>query len=277
MHTRLQCAPLCGNRYRRRPRAFTRRAPMTTFAELTICLFFPSKMHRDASWHAVWNVGIVMKTIPTMFLSLALPLVVPAAIAHADDRAASGATTTPYSAKQDLSLDVSTGMFESDPKDGGFLLNGTLLHRIGYLEYGLDGTYGDAVLSYEYEQLSAAGGVAWQTPVGLRLEALGEFGGTYYRHVGTAIFSANPGAYGLMPTARARAGVSYVFVPRGPAHVSLGLWGYGEDDLGRRDTSVTFTETAGFGNVSPQSTTTTERLGAARTGAMVSLGGTFDL
>ena len=204
-------------------------------------------------------------------------LLLPCARAHADDRASSAQSVTPYSAKQDLSVNLSTGIFEADPKDGGFLLNGTLLHRIGYLEYGLDGTYGDAVLSYEYEQLAGAGGLAWQTPIGLRLEALGEFGGTYYRHVGTELFSSNPGAYGLVPTARARGGVSYVFVPRGPAHVSLGLWGYGEDDLERKDTSVTYTETAGFGNVTPRTTTANERLGAARLGAMVSLGGTFDL
>lgn len=216
-----------------------------------------------------------MKTISAMLLSLAL--MAPTVVAQADDRESSIRSVTPYSAKQDISIDLSTGFFAADPREAGVLLNGTVLHRIGYFEYGVDGTYGDAILSYEYEQLAGAGGVAWQTPIGLRLDALGELGGTYYRHVGTELFNSNPGAYGLLPTARARIGVSYMFVPRGPAHVSLGLWGYGEDDLTRKDMTYSYTETAGFGTPAPRSTTTTGRLGATRSGAMISLGGTFDL
>jgi hypothetical protein len=106
----------------------------------------------------------------------------------------------------------------------------------------------------------------------LRLEALAEFGGTYYDGVGKALLSSNPGVNGITPSVRAKAGVSYVFSPAARDHFVVGLWFYGDDDLTRETKTIAFTQHDVLGSGS-QGATESETIGTSRLGAMISLGG----
>lgn len=201
-------------------------------------------------------------------------LLLPASFAHAENEpdhvSESNAPSFSPASDHDFRFDVASGVFAT-PGDGGVTLGGDVLRRNGLFEYGLDGSYGSTLFSYSYGQVSGAAGLAWQTRSGLRLEALGEFGATYYTGVGKAFLSDNPGISGITPTLGAKGGVSYLFAPNAKGHFSVGLWFYGDDDLTRETKSVSF-DSSGFTADSPH-TSTSDTLGTTRIGAMISLGG----
>ncbi|MEO8799009.1 MAG: hypothetical protein ABI551_14060 [Polyangiaceae bacterium] len=212
-----------------------------------------------------------MKT--KLHFALIALLLLPASIAHADSPPETTSTaSTPYSLNHDFRFDVSTGIMKTSSSDGGFTLGATVLRRSGFFEYGLDTTLGNQLFSYSYGQVNAAGGLGLQTRFGLRLDALGEFGGTYYNGVGKELLSSNPGVNGIAPSVRAKVGASYVFSPMARDHFVVGLWLYGDDDLTRETKSIAYAQNDGF---RPGTTrvTESETIGTSRLGAMVSLGG----
>lgn len=195
------------------------------------------------------------------------------AAAHAEEASSEKAASvaTPYAQTHDFRLDVSTGAFESPSSDGGLTLGASALRRTGLLEYGLDTTFGNQVFGYSFGEVDAAGGLGWQTRSGLRLEALAEFGGTYYNGVGKELLSSNPGVNGIAPSVRAKAGVSYVFSPAARDHFVVGLWFYGDDDLTRESKTITFEQQNLLGG--SEGASERETIGTSRLGAMISLGG----
>lgn len=213
-----------------------------------------------------------MKT--KLHFALIAILLLPASIAHAESLPEkASAASTPYALDHDFRFDVSTGVFKNtSSSDGGFTLGATVLRRSGFLEYGLDTTFGNQLFSYSFGQANAVGGLGLQTRFGLRLDALGEFGGTYYNGVGKELLSSNPGVNGIAPSMRAKVGASYVFSPMARDHFVVGLWLYGDDDLTRETRTVAYSQHELFG---PGTTSETEKetIGTSRLGAMLSLGG----
>ncbi|MEO7111965.1 MAG: hypothetical protein ABI183_16090 [Polyangiaceae bacterium] len=211
-----------------------------------------------------------------LYVALIPLLLLPTGVAHAQSNSETAGSSTTYSLDHDFRFDVSTGVFKMASGDGGPTLGATVLRRTGLFEYGLDATFGNELFGYSFGQANAAAGLGWQMRSGLRLDALGEFGGTYYIGVGKALLSDNPGVNGLAPSLRAKAGVSYVFAPASRDHLVVGLWIYGDDDLTRETKSVSYTQHEVFGS-GTQSATESETLGTSRLGAVLSLGGVLPL
>lgn len=153
------------------------------------------------------------------------------------------------------------------------------LARFGLLDVGVDTTWGGQGRPSSYGNVSAATGLGWQMSFGMRLDLLGELGATSYSGVGGKAHEYwgdnDPGVSGWTGTARAKAGLSYVFFPHQKGHLVLGVWGYAEDDLSRQTLSDHYTNTPQLSGGSLESTSHT--LGTSRVGGLLSFGGVLPL
>ncbi len=75
------------------------------------------------------------------------------------------------------------------PDEHGTMLGGAAIGlqsrcRIGLFEFGGFGELGQMVIDYTYLGVGATAGIAWRTPMGLRLSASGVFGVHGYSGVG---------------------------------------------------------------------------------------------
>jgi hypothetical protein len=154
--------------------------------------------------------------------------------------------------------------------NGGALLGGTVLGRIGYLDVGVEAVGAGELFGYSYSGWAADAGLGWQTASGWRFDAFGAVGVHDYSGVGSELFSSDPGASAVVPFAGARVMVSYVF-GKGPGHFELGLLGLAEDDLTRETESYDYTETDSFFGGANYPEHATHTVGTSRLGAGLTL------
>ncbi|WP_437534454.1 hypothetical protein WME79_09870 [Sorangium sp. So ce726] len=121
----------------------------------------------------------------------------------------------------DFNVQVGAGLYSSSDSDG-LRLDLALTYRIGIIEVGGFAETGGEPLGESFNGVGATAGVAWRSPVGLRLSLAGSFGRHTYTGVGSAGWDSGPGVDGDATFVGARAGASWIFGP-GPVHFELGL------------------------------------------------------
>lgn len=213
-------------------------------------------------------------SIACSFLGLSVSI---CASASARSRAAldPGATTRVGAPGSDWTLQGGEGMFV-DPHEGiGFTLGGLGLYRSGPIDVGAAGELGTQLVGYSYAGVAGAVGLGVRTSSDLRFDALVLAGSHSYTGVGTKLFSADPGAGGAFPFVGGRLLASYPLF-HGPHHLTLGVEGSYEDDLGRRHVSYDYQETSFLGG-DPYTEHADHVVGMQRVGVSVQIGGSFDV
>ena len=151
--------------------------------------------------------------------------------------------------------------------NGGFILGGTALARIGHFDVGAEGVSGTDVWDYKYTGWAADAGLGWQIARGWRLDALGAVGVHHYSGVGSGNAGPDdPGASATLGFVGVRFLAGYVF-GKGPSHFELGVLGFYEDDLARSTMSS---------YDSGQDGVATDVVGTSRYGAALTLSFSYD-
>ncbi|KYG06220.1 hypothetical protein BE21_03285 [Sorangium cellulosum] len=121
----------------------------------------------------------------------------------------------------DFNLQAGAGFYSGSDSDG-LHLNFALTYRISVIEVGGFAETGGEPFGESFSGVGATAGVAWRSPVGLRLSLAGSFGQHSYTGVGSPGWDDGPGVDGNTLFVGARAGASWIFGP-GPVHFELGL------------------------------------------------------
>jgi hypothetical protein len=121
----------------------------------------------------------------------------------------------------DFNVQVGAGVYSSSKSDG-LHLNLALAYRISVIEVGGFAETGGELFGESFSGVGATAGVAWRSPVGLRLSLAGSLGKHTYQGVGSLGWDGGPGVDGDTTFVGARAGASWIFGP-GPVHFELGL------------------------------------------------------
>ncbi|WP_438042646.1 hypothetical protein [Sorangium sp. So ce128] len=121
----------------------------------------------------------------------------------------------------DFNVQVGAGVYSSSKSDG-LHLNLALTYRISVIEVGGFAETGGELFGESFSGVGATAGVAWRSPVGLRLSLAGSLGKHTYQGVGSLGWDGGPGVDGDTTFVGARAGASWIFGP-GPVHFELGL------------------------------------------------------
>ncbi|MBS2016664.1 MAG: hypothetical protein JST00_27520 [Deltaproteobacteria bacterium] len=205
--------------------------------------------------------------------SFALPvalLLLFSPFARADGAEAPEAMRRPV-AHDDL-LVVATAGGMGDGGDVGGSLGVVALRQSGWLGYGATFDYGGKLFDYEVVGVAPMIGLFLDTPRWARVGLAATAGVHAYSGVGKGLFTRDPGASGTTGFVGAR-----LFLGGevgGAARLHVGMQLSAEEDLARLQRSYTF-EGGGFG--APRLESTTHTIGAFRYGALLALGGAFDL
>lgn len=153
-------------------------------------------------------------------------IVAAAAVALASASAVAQPRNDPPRTDRVAPISVSASFLAGVWANGGPVLGGAALARIRHFDLGAEAVSGTGALGPSYVGVAFDAGVAWQTPSGWRLDALGALGEHAYSNLGDTGASGQTGFFG----ARLLAG--YVF-GEGPAHVELGVLGFIDHDFDR--------------------------------------------
>lgn len=203
---------------------------------------------------------------------------------HADDerlsaKGGANADTTPElrpSTLHALDFMVTAGVFEDTGGGPGVVAAGNVLYRRGWLALGGTVERGGQVLDgYEYVGAAPAAGINLPTPRWLTLSALGTMGVHHYWDVGRQFLGDDPGTSGNAAFIGGRlfAGGNIGF--RGK-HATIGVVGFADTDLARTTRHYEYTDRH-WGAAPPTARTAAHEIGSSRLGAMLTVGGSFNL
>jgi hypothetical protein len=160
---------------------------------------------------------------------------------------------------------------EDGDSAGGLALTASVFHRISFVELGAE-LYGAAALGGRIGSFGGLLGLHLGSEFSARL--LAAAGGHRYSAVGTGLLSDDPGVSGSSPYVGGRVMLGYSF-PR--SRLFLGaLWLF-DEDLERRQKSVTYTYTGWLDGGDPSQSTSLHWVGQTTWGVLFVVGREFDL
>jgi hypothetical protein len=176
----------------------------------------------------------------------------------------------------DLSARAATGIFGTSEDHVGGLVGAEVLVRRGWVVVGGMTALSAALFEFRDVAVGPELGIALRLPHWARVEVLGFGGARHYSRFGRDfLFGDNPGVSGTLPFVGLQTHLG-VELGKPQARFSLGLRSFVDTDLGRLSKTHTYEETGWFTN-GTSDVTKTDRIGLARAGLTLAIGGSFGL